>query len=105
MNIEFNFQLTFFCWSCLTFLLSQFIRNMMTFFSKMFRCNNDSGGAQNAPPLMSVTIHHVQQVSGMSQLSTTSLVEALTSVGVDIKTSLYSFGADIHNGLGKIEKC
>lgn len=84
--------------SCLIFFCSQFLRNIMTFFSTIFSSNNVSGGTRNGSPSMNVTVHHSQQVSDMSQLSTTSVVEGLRSVGIDIKTSLDS-------GLGKIEEC
>ena len=95
-NLEENFQLIFFVLS--DFFCSQFLRNIMTFFSTIFSSNNVSGGTRNGSPSMNVTVHHSQQVSDMSQLSTTSVVEGLRSVGIDIKTSLDS-------GLGKIEEC
>lgn len=82
------------------------LRTMMSFFTSIFRNQNSTGDIHtSSPPSLNVTLHHSQEVSEMSQLSTTSLVGALNSVGVDIRSSLNSFGADINQSLGKIEKC
>ena len=73
------------------------LRTMMSFFTSIFRNQNSTGDIHtSSPPSLNVTLHHSQEVSEMSQLSTTSLVGALNLVGVDIRSSLNSFGADIN---------
>lgn len=59
----------------------------------MFRPQNVLMDNQHVTSSMSVAVHPSQEVSNMSNVSTTRVVRALNSVGVEIQSSLISVWA------------
>ena len=54
---------------------------------------------QDSPPSMSIIVYSSRELSGMSNLSTTSVLGALNLVGMDIQNSVDNIQICINKGL------
>ena len=70
---------------------------MLSFFKSIFKTENPEEGI--SPPSMSVTMHPSTEFSEMSNLSTTSVVGALNSLGSEMQRSLHNMQMVIEKGL------
>ncbi len=70
---------------------------MLSFFKSIFKTENPEQGI--SPPSMSVTMHQSKELSEMSNLSTTHVVGALNTVGLDMQRSLQNMQTVIEKGL------
>ena len=75
---------------------------MLSFFKSIFKTDNPEEGI--SPPSMSVTMHPSTEFSEMSNLSTTSVVGAVNSLGSEMQRSLNNMQTVIEKGLHGMNK-
>ena len=73
---------------------------MLSFFKSIFKTENPEEGI--SPPSMSVTMHPSKDLSEISNLSTTTVVDALNTVGLDMQKSLHNMQTVIKKGFQRI---